>query len=239
MPDTKRSLRENIWRAMQDAGVDRFPGAQGRIPNFKGAKEAAQQLETLDVWQEADILKCNPDSPQRQVRYRALKAGKTIYLAVPRLRDPKPFLELDPTLIDGGNEWRASSIKGGFEVGRQVALDDMPAIDMIVTGCVAVTRAGARLGKGGGYSDLEYALAREAGLVEETTPIVTTVHFIQIVPNGDIPMTDHDISLDWIATPDELIATERTYSRPAGILWNKLGDKRSEIPVLQSLADQR
>lgn len=239
MPSTKQTLRENIWRAMQDAGVDRFPGAQGRIPNFNGAKEAAQRLEMLDAWTGAKVLKCNPDSPQRQARYRALKAGKTVYLAVPRLRDPKPFLELDPALIATGNEWRASSIKGGFELGRQVALNEMPMIDLIVTGCVAVTRDGARLGKGGGYSDLEYALAREAGLVNDNTSIVTTLHPVQIVPNGDIPMTDHDISLDWIATPDELIATERTYSRPAGILWNKLGDRRSDIPILETLADQR
>ena len=37
-------------------------------------------------------------------------------------------------------------------------------------------------GKGGGYSDLEYALCRQAGLVDEDTLIVTTVHSMQWSP---------------------------------------------------------
>ncbi|UCH21360.1 MAG: hypothetical protein JSU83_23150 [Deltaproteobacteria bacterium] len=42
------------------------------------------------------------------------------------------------------------------------------------------------MGKGGGYSDLEYALVKEAGLIKNDTPIVTTVHALQVVEDGQI-----------------------------------------------------
>src|SRR5437879_2763506 len=76
------------------------------------------------------------------------------------------------------------------------------AIDLIVAGSVAVDSGGARLGKGGGYSDLEFALARAVGVVDETTPIVTTVHELQVV-DDTIPMTAHDVPLDVVVRSEE------------------------------------
>ena len=64
----------------------------------------------------------------------------------------------------------ASSIKGATQLGRLVHPDEMRPIDLIVCGSVAVNRKGARLGKGGGYSDLEYAVALSLGLISKETP---------------------------------------------------------------------
>ena len=36
-------------------------------------------------------------------------------------------------------------------------------LDFVVVGCVAVTRAGGRTGKGGGFADLELGIFRELG----------------------------------------------------------------------------
>jgi 5-formyltetrahydrofolate cyclo-ligase len=196
-------------------------------------------LTTLPDWRDARTLKCNPDAPQRPVRYAALQAGKIVYMAVPRLRERKPFIALDPTLIGPSGLWRASSIQGAFAVGKPMALEEMQPIDLIVAGSVAVSRDGARVGKGGGYSDLEYALCRQAGLAQADTPIVTTVHAMQIVPDGTIEMTAHDISLSCFATPEGIEQTDGHHPRPIGILWDELGDKLDEIPVLQELARQR
>jgi 5-formyltetrahydrofolate cyclo-ligase len=239
MADGKQRLREEIWRALTVNKLARFPGAQGRIPNFIGAEAAAQHLTTLPVWQSARTLKCNPDAPQRSVRYAALQAGKVLYMAVPRLRELKPFIALDPALLGSGGLWQASSIRGAFTLGKPVALADMRPIDLIVAGSVAVSRDGARLGKGGGYSDLEYALCRQAGLVQEDTPIVTTVHPMQVVPDGVIEMTAHDISLNWFATPEGIVQTTSRYPRPQGVLWDELGEKLDDIPGLQQLAQRR
>lgn len=148
MNERKQALRERIWAALQAAGAARFPGAVGRIPNFVGAEQAAARLTRLDVWQRAHTIKSNPDLPQRPLRHAALKGGKVVYLAVPRLTSDRPFIELDPARLNAQELWQASSIKGAFALGRPVTLDEMSAVDLIVTGCVAVTRGGARLGKG-------------------------------------------------------------------------------------------
>ncbi len=230
---TKSELRPACWQALRDAGAARFPGVEGRIPNFVGAEAAAERLSATQAWAEARVLKCNPDSPQRPVRHRALKAGKVVFMAVPRLRDEAPFLALDPHQLDPGDLWLASSIKGADVMGVPTHLDDMPPIDLIVTGCVGVTRQGARLGKGGGYSDLEYALLREHGNVHEDTVVSTTVHTSQVLPARAIPMEPHDISLDLVVTPRRVIRCKRAYERPQGVLWDLLDDeKREAIPVL-------
>ncbi len=218
---------------MREAGVARFPGARGRIPNFTGAEQAAAVAACLHLWSEAQVLKCNPDLPQRPVRWRALKEGKTVYMAVPRLTSLQCFVELDPERL-GKNAYAASSIKGAFQFGRPVTLDEMRPIDLVVCGAVAVTGSGARLGKGGGYSDLEYALAREAGLLGAYTPIITTVHPVQVV--GEIPLTPHDIPLDCFVTPTEAVICTEPPPRPQGIRWHELDEEQiASIPVLQSL----
>src|SRR5262245_15056635 len=219
---------------MQARRVARFPGARGRIPNFIGAEKCAALVEQLKVWQTARVIKSNPDSPQRAIRHLALKQGKTIYMAVPRLRDEKCFIELDPGRL-GKSIYKASSIKGGFEFGRQVALAEMEPVDLILCGSVAVRRDGARVGKGGGYSDLEYGLGREAHKITARTPIITTVHPIQVI-NEEIELKPHDIPLDFIITPDEIIECHTRLARPRGIYWEYLdNDKIDAIPVLKKL----
>ena len=72
----KADLRQEVWSAMRAAKVARFPGAEGRIPNFSGAEAAAGQLRDLPAWRAAGTLKANPDSAQLPVRRRALEDGK-------------------------------------------------------------------------------------------------------------------------------------------------------------------
>ena len=93
---SKDQVRRAVWRAMDREGVSRFPGAEGRIPNFAGAKLAAEQLAGHRLWKRAQVIKANPDSPQTHARRLALEQGKVLVMAVPRLRDQHPFRLLDP-----------------------------------------------------------------------------------------------------------------------------------------------
>ncbi len=234
----KAALRERVWTALEQAGASRFPGAEGRIPNFNGAEEAAERLRALDLWQSARRLKANPDSPQWPVRQRALEDGKTVYMAVPRLAEEPPFLLLDPDGIDTSPR-RASSIKGASRNGQPVDVVDLEPVQLVVVGSVAVAPDGARLGKGGGFSDLEFAVAREAGLIAADAVVVTTVHPTQLLEAGELPMTSHDVAVDLVVTPDDVIDCRGgAYRRPSGILWDELTeDKIAAIPLLQQLRD--
>jgi 5-formyltetrahydrofolate cyclo-ligase len=217
----KQAVRERVWASLERERAARFPGARGRIPNFVGAERAAERLAATTEWREARVLKCNPDAPQLPVRRRALADHKLVYMAVPRLRTEKPFLRLG----------RDATIKA--RDATPLALDELEPIDLVVCGTVAVNRAGVRVGKGGGYSDLEFGLLVEAGLVGDATTLATTVHPLQVLE--ELPETEHDFRVDLVVTPDETLTTPgpRGPRRPRGILWEHLTpEKIAEIPVL-------
>lgn len=234
----KQEVRERVWEALTRAGVARFPGAMGRIPNFTGAERAAERLAARPEWQSAAALKSNPDLPQLPVRARALAEGRRLYLAVPRLTEPLPFLLLDPAdpAVGGARPRQVASIKGAGKVGRPTAVADLPHLDLVVCGSVAVDRRGVRVGKGGGFSDLELALAIEAGKVDDRTVVVTTVHPVQLL-DEDLPETEHDVRVDLVVTPEEVVECgERR--RPPGVLWDHLDeDKVAAVPALAALRD--
>jgi 5-formyltetrahydrofolate cyclo-ligase len=234
---SKQAIREEVWKRLEKEGAARFPGARGRIPNFAGAERCAELIAALPEWRKARAIKINPDAPQRAIRYRALKEGKILYMPVPRLAAEKPFIELDPARL-GGACFEASSIKGAMRRGRPVSLEEIEPIDLIVCGAVAVNREGARIGKGGGYSDLEYALLRSAGKLAPSVKIVTSVHPLQIL-EGPLPMTEHDIPVEAFATPTELIRVKPRHRKPRGIYWELLEpEKIAAIPALKRRAGQ-
>jgi len=232
---TKDQVRRDVWKAMDREGVSRFPGAEGRIPNFAGAKLAAEKLAGHRLWKRSQVLKVNPDSPQTHVRRMALEEGKTLIMAVPRLRDVHPFRLLEPRKLSAKQLREAATIKGAMRHGRVVADEDLPEIDFVLCGSVAVNLSGARVGKGGGFSDLEYGLLIEAGKIDDHTTVATTVHPIQIL-REHLQSTEHDLPVDLIATPRAVIEVERQYARPRGILWDHLQPPQiREIPILERM----
>lgn len=238
-PD-KDSLRAEIWSLLKQQGAairDPF----GHIPDFVGAQKAAEQLAALPIWQCAKAIKCNPDSPQVPVRLRALQDGKRLYMAVPRLTSTRCFVELTAEDLQQRNIplEEAAIARKALNYGRLVSFEEMQPIDLVMVGCVAVTRNGGRTGKGAGFADLELAMLYEFGLVQPDTPVVTTVHPLQIVEEERLPMQAHDWALNWIVTPEEAIETNTTYPRPAGLDWNTIRPEQyKKIPILQQLRDQ-
>ncbi|NUT48661.1 MAG: 5-formyltetrahydrofolate cyclo-ligase [Saccharothrix sp.] len=225
----KQTAREHVWALLErEHAVP--PGVHGRIPSFYGAAEAADRLAELPEWKAARVIKAVPDTAQEPVRAQALREGKLVYMAVPKLAGERPFIVLDPTKLDITPE-EAAVRHTAAQVGHHVDVDAMRFVDLIVCGSVAVNRRGVRLGKGAGYSDIEVALLQEAGLIGPDTTIVTTVHALQVV-DDELPETTHDFSVDVIVTPETTIRCPKP-RRPRGLLWDELSaEKIAAIPVL-------
>jgi 5-formyltetrahydrofolate cyclo-ligase len=132
---------------------------------------------------------------------------------------------------------KAATIKGAGRSARTVGLDDMEPVDLVIAGCVAVGEDGRRLGKGGGFSDLELAVATAAGLISSRTVIATTVHDVQVVASGRVPVTDHDFVIDVIVTPTRVLRPRRSGRRKRSRLdWSALSEEKiASIPLLTQL----
>ncbi|EMA72477.1 5-formyltetrahydrofolate cyclo-ligase [Halorubrum distributum] len=245
----KQAVREAVWDAFDAGDQARFPfPPHDRIPNFAGADAAAERLAETEAWESAATLKANPDAPQLPVRRAALRAGKTVYVAQPRLRDPDPFLRLDPAEIPPAEIDDATTVSGIGEYGTPTAPEDVDHVDLIAAGSVGVTTDGARIGKGEGYSDLEWAVLRELGAVDADTTVATTVHELSVLDgpesaagaDADLPAPDaHDVPLDLVVTPERTVRTDTPYPRPDGVDWDALGaEKLAEIPVLAERAPE-
>ena len=233
----KWAIREEVWTALETARVVRGRSVHDKIPHFIGCDDAALQVTELPEWQAARAVKSNPDQPQRPLRQLALEQGKLLYMAVPRLKDERVFIELDPTRPEVDPK-KASTISGAFKVGRPVYVAEMQPVDLVVSGSVAVNCQGVRIGKGGGFADLEYGLAAAAGVLTPQTPVISTVHPMQVL-DEDLPWTQHDVPLDIVITVDEVIRCDQgsgDLPRPRGIYWEDLDERKiRSIPLLVKL----
>ena len=233
----KWAIREDVWTALETARVVRGKSVHDKIPHFIGCEVAASLATELPEWEAARAIKSNPDQAQRPLRQLALEQGKLLYMAVPRLRDERVFIELDPTRPEVAPA-KAATISGAFKVGRPVYVAEMQSIDLVISGSVAVNRQGVRVGKGGGYADLEYGLAAAAGVVHPDTPVISTVHAMQVL-DEDLPYTQHDVPLAVVITPDAIIrcnAGGAALPKPTGIYWDDLDERKiRSIPLLARL----
>ncbi|MFV8819401.1 5-formyltetrahydrofolate cyclo-ligase [Haliea sp. E17] len=233
----KDALRQRVWETLEREGYA-VGNPFSAIPDFVGAEVAALQLAMLPFWQSANIVKCNPDRGQGWVRLQALKEGKRVYTPVPELTADFPFIHLDPSVL------RARGIafddvmysEGALAHGERVEFEAMAPMDICVVGCVAVSPAGGRTGKGAGFADLEMGIFRELQLLAPDTPVVTTVHEAQVVADEDIVMQAHDTPLDWIITPARAIETRSPYPAPGALDWSAVQpDQFTAIPFLSAL----
>jgi 5-formyltetrahydrofolate cyclo-ligase len=234
----RESLRQKIWREMEEKNIARFPRpVYGRIPNFVGAEQAAEKLINTDIFRRAQVVKVNPDSPQKPVREAVLRKGKILIMPTPRIS--KGFLLLDPKKISPTLYSVAATIQGAFRYGTPIHPSEIPEVDLIVAGSVAVSVYGERLGKGEGYSELEYSILREFNKVSEETPIATTVHDVQVV-DFHIPLEPWDFTVDYIFTPTRSIKCIGERKRPPGLLWQYLDkEKIDEIPLLKEMLSRK
>ena len=112
--------------------------------------------------------------------------------------------------------------KGASDLGDSLNDDSLErtfdmAIDMVVEVSVCVDKSGNRIGyqgaligrfgnrigKGKGFADREIEDLFNKNLIDENTPLVTTIHPFQLVDH--IPMESHDKKLNMIVSTKEII----------------------------------
>jgi len=232
-------IREKVWRKLIKVAKpdSRFHWNFAEfIPDFKGSERCADQIRSMDVYVNAEVVFITPDNCLQKLREYAIMDGKKIIM--PTYGIKRGFLILHRGLVPEGKEDFASTLDGADIYGKPVTLlqlKNMGKVDLLVTGASAVNMKGVRYGKGHGYFDLEWAMLREIGVVGEETPIIAVIHDCQLVEES-IEASPYDTIVDYIITPSRTIKVENRPPKPRGIDWNKLPqDFIREIPPLKEL----
>ncbi len=228
---TKDAARQHVWDRLSSEKLAAFPfPPHGRIPNFKGSADAARRLFDIPVFAEAKALKINPDSAQSAVRAEALRRGIDVYVPTPKLAGG--FWRIDAGTVPMDAVRQAAAMSTMAKWAEEVPLTDLPQMDAIVSGSVAVTRSGKRCGKGAGYADREYAILLELG--HKPVPVATTVHDVQLV--DEFPQVGTDEPLSFIVTPTSIFDVPAPPDAPTGIDWDAItADDLDAMPVLADL----
>ena len=236
---TKSSIRLKIWKYLEDSNIALFPRPVfNRIPNYRGAVEACKNLVKLDQFKYATSIKIDPDKPLEEIRFLTMNYGKQLYVPTPRLKKGLLNYIVRPHQANNDIFRKRVSHEGITEFGKEIDLDEEVRIDLVISGCVAVSREGWRIGKGEGYADLEAAMMLLLRIITPEILIITCVHDSQIVDIPESIMQPHDIPVDIIVTPTQIIHCP-SRPRPPGVIWSLLTpEKISHIPILNVLRER-
>lgn len=218
---TKQIIRNNVWAELR---------SYGKIPTFKGQEQAAEKLRRMDVYRNSNTIFVPPDKAQYPVRSNIVEDGKTLIMATPGLRDG--FYKIDDPGLD-----QAISSRGISKYGERLktSYEDIGRIELMVTGAVAVSRRGERIGKGTGYFDWEYKILRETGCVDKNTLIIAIVHELQVY--DELPFDEHDVSIDYIVTSNQTLKVEKHHMKPKGIDWEYVKENEGLIKKMRPLRE--
>ncbi|CAF99528.1 unnamed protein product, partial [Tetraodon nigroviridis] len=212
------------------AVIGPFPG----FPPTQGAPAACSRVPELQVFSQAAEVKVDPDKPLQGARLAVLQARKTLLVPTPRLRTGL-FNKITPPRGASKEQLRiCSSSQGVKEFSLPVGLDATVKVDLVVVGSVAVSEKGFRIGKGEGFADMEYGMMASMGAVSDSTVVVTIVHDCQVVNIPEELVDSHDLTVDYILTPTQVIKTNCQHPKPQGIIWSK-AEKLEKVPILQRL----
>jgi 5-formyltetrahydrofolate cyclo-ligase len=222
----KSLIRSKVWSQLRHVAIpdSRFHHDYSSfIADFKGSTEATDLLGSLPAYQNAEILFIAPDNCIQELRYRALKDGKTLLVTTYGIR--RGFWILNPKEIQERQFEIASLLDGMEKLGRHVTLADIKNttkhIGLMVTGTGAINHAGLRFGKGHGFFDLEWAMLHSIGVVDALTQTAAVVHECQVL-DQELQGEEWDTGCDFVVTNQRVIEVVGASKPTCGILWEKL-----------------
>ncbi len=137
---SKDEVRREVWEAMEREGVARFPGAEGRIPNFGAPRPPPSGCRGIRAGSSARDDQGQPGlAPDARAPARA-RAGQDARDGRAAAARPAPVPAARPAPGCPGGELReAATIKGALRYGTVIDLDQVPPLDLVLTGSVAST----------------------------------------------------------------------------------------------------
>ncbi len=235
----RNKARMEVWKALRSVARpdSRFHYDFSEfITDFQGSEQATERLTGMDIYKNAQVVFITPDNCLERLRSQTVRDRKVMLMTTYGIR--RGFVELAPGCVPAGLEDYAVLLDVIEKMGRYVSLAEIQAryrIDLLVTGGSAVTRNGARFGKGHGFFDIEWATLYSLGVVNTSTPIVDIVHDCQLVEDGLEP-NPYDTVCDYIVTPTQVIYVPAPQKPTGGIYWDKLAPGMLEdISILAEL----
>ena len=144
VPASKKEIRDKIWGYIDKHELVEFPKpVTDRIPNVKGTDKAADKLLEMKEFQNAKVVVVNPDKPQENVRYHSLEKGKQLLVPTPRLRSGL-FNQIVPPTTNEEDLRKCATQQGVIFHRQPITLESETKIDVIFTGCVAVSKKGTK-----------------------------------------------------------------------------------------------
>ena len=243
-PSIRNDTREQVWSQLRNVARpdSRFAWDFGEfIADYEGSDDGAERLLELADDCDCETWLVTPDNNLDPLRERLIER-ETSYL-MPSYGIRRGFLSLTPTSVPEGQAPFAATLDGMNRFADRVSLDVLEAdyrpLDIMVTGASFVTPDGLRMGKGHGYFDLEWAMLRQIGLVNEDTVVVAAVHDVQALSDdeaADEMAADHDTVVDYVVTPTETAHVKNPPPKPSGIYWELLSETEIHaIPPLEEL----
>jgi 5-formyltetrahydrofolate cyclo-ligase len=229
----KKRIRERVWKLLEERGVARFPKpVYGRIPNFEGAEAAAELLRRSEEYLHAEVVKVNPDAPQRAVRRAVLTDGRVFSNA--HSPNCKGVPSTRPIQNTAKGLRRSIDYKGCLQLRRANSSTESTGHRPDCSGERCCNSRWMEGGKGEGFSELEYAILKSYGKCNDLTPrSKQTVHDLQLVEK--IPAEPYDLPVNKIYTNTRVIKCP-PQPRPHGIIWGLLEEEKvASIPLLREL----
>ena len=236
----KKGLRKAVWKQLRKVAKpdSRFHwDFSSFIPDYEGSEKACDLIRNLDLYKNASLVMITPDNNLEVLREYSIKDSKAFVM--PTYGIVRGFTIVRKTDVPLGQEVFASTLDGIDKFGKPISLkglQQLGKVDFMVTGASVVNTRGVRSGKGHGYFDLEWAMFREIGVVNEETPIIAVVHECQVI-DEPIDASSYDTIVDIIATPERIIYTKKMRNKPVGVDWPALNEELLQLNVLKELKE--
>lgn len=204
-PDER--VRQVVWNRLREVARpdSRFDmNLQKFVPDFAERHLADITVQSLDAWENANVVFIAPDNSTEALRLHALAAGKA--MLVPTYGLARGFVLLKGNLIKAVDRGLAATLDGMERFGKRLGPADLVEVghvDVIVTGATAVTMNGQHIGGGQRYLALEINLMRDLDVVDDSVPVIAIVHDCQVI--AETVQAKPDCAVEIIVTPTRII----------------------------------